>query len=112
MKNRGKTVLAAFCMVLGVTALIICDVLVDKKIITGIEAVAATVVSMALFVVSVFYVSKVDYDTGVYKCRNCGHIFKPEFKAYIMGPHTLKMRKLKCPECNEKTWCTRKRAEK
>ena len=112
MKKTGKTAWAAVAMVKGVAALIICDILIDMKIITGIPAVVAAVVSFVLFVWAVFYVVRVDYETGVYECRNCGHVFKPEFKAYIIGSHTMKRRKLRCPECNEKSWCVRKIAEK
>ena len=55
---------------------------------------------------------KVEQKAGYYECKNCGHVFKPEFKAYIIGSHTMKRRKLRCPVCNEKSWCLRKRAEK
>ena len=70
-------------------------------------AITLTAVSMVLVLIAIFYAAKVDYETGVYECRKCGHTFKPTFKSYILGVHTLTTRHLKCPKCEEKSWCRR-----
>ena len=81
----------------------------QEKIINTATAVVLIAVSVVLVWIAIFYAAKVDYETGVYKCRKCGHTFKPTFRAYVWGAHTLTTRHLKCPECNEKSWCTRKK---
>lgn len=42
--------------------------------------------------------------TEVFECSNCKETFVPTLTEYIMGPHTLKRRYLKCPHCGKKSW--------
>ena len=109
MKNK------IFISVIGVilsTALLVANaILTEEKIINSETSIVLMTVSVILLLVSVFYACKVDYETGVYQCRKCGHTFKPTFNAYVWGAHTLTTRCLKCPKCEEKSWCKRKTAK-
>lgn len=40
----------------------------------------------------------------VFECANCGRKFVPTLHAYILGPHTLRKRYLRCPHCGKKSW--------
>ncbi len=111
MKNRGKIILSVIGVVLSISLLAVSTVLAEEKIINPATAIVLIAVSVILVWIAISYAAKVDYETGVYECRKCGHIFKPTFKAYIFGMHTLTARHLKCPECNEKSWCKRKNAK-
>ncbi len=112
MKNKGKVVLSIVGVVLSIALLVITAILAEEAVISAVSAVALTVISAILVFVAIFYAAKVDYETGVYECRNCGHTFKPTFKAYILGLHTLTTRCLKCPECSKSTWCKRRSVNK
>ena len=112
MKNKGKVVLSIVGVVLSIALLVASTVLAEEKVINPATAIVLIVVSVILVFVSIFFAAKVDYETGIYECRNCGHTFKPTFKAYILGVHTLTTRCLKCPECGKSTWCKRRTAEK
>lgn len=46
-----------------------------------------------------------DREAGSFECPKCGNRFSPSMKAYIMGPHTITKRKLRCPECGESSYC-------
>lgn len=48
------------------------------------------------------------YETknGLFKCRKCEETFKVNIGKYMIAPHVFHRRKLKCPHCGEKTWCT------
>ncbi len=109
MKNKGKIILSIIGIVLSVSLLVVSTILAEEKIINPVTAAVLIAVSVILVWIAIFYAAKIDYETGVYVCRKCGHTFKPTFKAYILGMHTLTTRHLKCPECNEKSWCTRKK---
>jgi len=111
MKNKGKIILSIIGVVLSVALLVVSTILAEEKIINPVTAIVLIAVSVILVLVAIFYAAKVDYETGVYECRKCGHTFKPTFKAYIWGAHTLTTRHLKCPKCEEKSWCTRKNAK-
>ena len=108
MKNKGKIILSIVGVVLSIALLVISTVLAEEKIINTATAIAFIAVSVILVWLAISYAAKVDYETGVYECRKCGHTFKPTFKAYIWGVHTLTTRRLKCPKCEEKSWCKRK----
>ena len=111
MNNKRKIIISVIGFVISTALLVISAILAEEKIITPAIAITLTAVSTVLVLIAVFYAAKVDYETGVYECRKCGHTFKPTFKAYILGVHTLRTRHLKCPKCEEKSWCRRKMAQ-
>ena len=111
MKNKGKITVSFIGVVLSIALLVISTILAEEKIINPTTAVGLIAVSVFIVLIAISYAAKVDYETGVYKCRKCGHTFKPTFRAYVWGAHTLTTRHLKCPECNEKSWCTRKKVK-
>ena len=108
MSNKRKIIISIIGVVISITLLAISSILAEKKIINPAIAITLTAVSTVLVLIAIFYAAKVDYETGVYECRKCGHTFKPTFKAYILGVHTLTTRHLRCPKCEEKSWCRRK----
>ena len=108
MSNRGKMFIASFGVVISTALLIASAILTENAVISSAQAVIFTTVSVILTLAAISFAAKVDYETGVYECRKCGHIFKPTFKAYVWGAHSLTTRHLKCPKCKEKSWCKRK----
>ena len=108
MNNKRKIIISVICVAISITLLAISSILAEEEIITPAIAITLTAVSAVLVLIAIFYAAKVDYETGVYECRKCGHTFKPTFKAYILGVHTLTTRHLRCPKCEEKSLCRRK----
>jgi hypothetical protein len=111
MNNKRKIIISVIGVVISITLLVISAILAEEKIITPAIAITLAAVSAVLVMIAIFFAAKVDYETGVYECRKCGHTFKPTFKAYILGVHTLTARHLKCPKCEGKSWCRRKTAQ-
>ncbi len=111
MSNKGKIIISVIGVVISITLLAISSILAEEEIINTAIATTLTAVSTVLVLIAIFYAAKVEHETGVYECRKCGHTFKPTFKAYIWGAHTLTTRHLKCPKCEEKSWCRRKMAQ-
>ena len=111
VNNKRKIILSIICVVISITLLVIISILTEEKIITPAIAITLTAVSTVLVLIAVFYAAKVDYEAGVYECRKCGHTFKPTFKSYVWGAHTLTTRCLKCPKCEGKSWCRRTRVQ-
>ncbi|MBQ9985570.1 MAG: hypothetical protein IJP38_04625 [Oscillospiraceae bacterium] len=112
MNNKNKVILSFIGVFASVALLVISTILAENEVISAALAVVLTIISIISVFVAIFYAAKVDYETGVYECRNCGHTFKPTFKAYILAVHTLTTRCLKCPECGKSTRCKRRNAEK
>ncbi len=108
MSSRGKIIISVISVAISISLLAVSSVLAEEQIITPATAIALIVLSTVLLFITIFYAAKVDYSTGAYECRKCGHTFKPTFRAYILGMHTLTTRYLKCPKCEAKSFCRRK----
>jgi len=48
-----------------------------------------------------------DIHTGYFRCPHCQETFVPTMKAYLMGMHTIRKRRLVCPHCHVKSWCAK-----
>lgn len=46
-----------------------------------------------------------DYGAGAFECPVCRARFVPEMRAYLMAPHTLRKRRLRCPQCGAVRYC-------
>ena len=109
MNNKRKIIISVIGVAISITLLAISSILAEEEMITPAIEITFTAVSAVLVLIAIFYTAKVDYETGVYECRKCGHTFKPTFKAYILGVHTLTTRRLRCPKCGEKSWMKNKK---
>ena len=99
-----KKILCVIGVVISIALLTISTILAQETVISPVLATVLIIISVVLVFVAISFAAKVDYETGTYKCRRCGNVFKPTFKAYIFGAHTLTARHLKCPKCEEKSW--------
>lgn len=108
MSNKARIILSVIGVVVSIALLVVSTVLAENAVITSVLATVFIIVSVIFVIVAIFFAAKVDYETGIYECRKCGHTFKPTFKAYFRGAHTLTTRHLKCPKCEEKSWCKRR----
>ena len=66
----------------------------------------------ALYVVCGILISCYYFSNIAYICPNCHKVFKPSFKEVFFASHTPKMRRLTCPQCNNKGLCIEVFAEK
>jgi hypothetical protein len=61
--------------------------------------------SLLIFVIACVCAVIVESHIGHHICKKCNNEFQPEFKTIILAPHIGTTRYLKCPKCNEKSWC-------
>ena len=111
MSNKKRMILSIIGVVISIALLVISTILAEETLISPALATVLVIISVILVFVAISFAAKVDYETGVYQCRKCGNVFKPTFKAYLWGAHSLTTRHLKCPKCEEKSWCKRKVAK-
>ena len=106
MSNKFKNLLIIFIILLSSFPLIVSIMLAEFLPID--EWVVLIVISAVIFISGFSVGICIDYHTAVYECRNCGHEFKPGFNSYLWSMHTGPKRYLKCPECEERSWCREK----
>ena len=58
-----------------------------------------------VIIVGIIIACILDRDAGSFECPECKERFIPDMKDYIMGPHTITKRKLKCPHCGSTKYC-------
>ena len=63
------------------------------------------IVSVILFIIPCVTALKFKVETGYYECKNCQHMFVPNYKQIAALMQTPNRRLLKCPECGKWTWC-------
>ena len=105
---KQKIILAVLVMVVtfvaGMTLILLPDLLEMElwlKIFLSILGSVIICVGIAIACV-------LEKDAGVYECKHCGERFVPTMKAYILAPHLLTSRKLKCPKCGRKSYCKKR----
>lgn len=104
-ESKKKIILSAMTAGLAVFSaipLVIVSGMFEMKTSTRVLLIAIAVV---VIVMGIIIACVLDRDAGAFECAECSHRFVPEYKAYIMGPHTITKRKLRCPKCNKSTYC-------
>ena len=61
--------------------------------------------SVLCFLPPCFYALKLEVSVGAYKCKECGQEIIPTYKEALNAQHMGTTRRLKCPNCNKRTWC-------
>ena len=62
-------------------------------------------IGFVVLVIGIVVACILDREAGAFECPECKERFVPEMGAYIMGPHTITKRKLKCPKCGATKYC-------
>ena len=63
------------------------------------------IVSIILFLIPCMIALKFKVETGYYECKNCQHMFVPNYKEIAVLMQTPNRRLLKCTKCGKWTWC-------
>ena len=63
--------------------------------------------SFILFIIPCVIALKFKVETGYYECKNCQHMFVPNYKEIAVLMQTPTRRLLKCTKCGKWTWCTK-----
>ena len=63
------------------------------------------IVSVILFIIPCVIALKFKVETGYYECKNCQHMFVPNYKEIALLMQTPTRRLLKCTKCGKWTWC-------
>lgn len=104
-KKLALSIVAGCASVLSGVTLFLLAGLLPMAVLLRVLVIAIGVVVSGL---GIGVACVLDKDAGAYECPRCGHRFVPTMKEYVMGPHTMLRRKLKCPNCGKKSYCRKR----
>ena len=56
------------------------------------------------FIIGISYAIRIEKIAGYYECSKCNYKYIPTYKSVLFSMHFNRTRKMKCPNCNKKTW--------
>ena len=107
-QNKQKIILAVIIAVitlLGGISLILFAGLLE---VDGPVRIAMIAIALIIIVLGIGVCCVLDNQAGAFECRNCGKRFVPSMTAYVIGPHSLTTRWLKCPHCGKSSFCKKR----
>ena len=62
-------------------------------------------ISLSITVILLVLTCFVYFKNAEFICKKCNKQFKPTASKSILAIHTITRRYLRCPHCNQKSWC-------
>lgn len=105
MQNR-KLLYAMYALMIASLTFYFAIILIAAVLIPeGPTQLAIIMGSTIIFMVVCFLALKLEVDAGYYECKKCHHRFVASYKEVLKSMHMGTTRYLRCPKCNEKSWC-------
>ena len=107
LQQKNKTIWRTLWIIMsvGIVALLACLLVAGLLLPEGPWQLVMIVASCVVFLIPCFYALKLEVSVGFYKCKHCGHEIVPTYKEALNAMHMGTTRYLKCPNCNQKSWC-------
>ncbi len=107
IEKKNKTIWSSMwaIMIVSITGLIAALFAAAFLIPEGVWQLVTILGACVVFLIPCFYALKLEVSVGAYKCKKCGHEIVPTYSAALNAMHMGTTRYLKCPKCNERTWC-------
>ena len=62
------------------------------------------ILGLVIFAIGMIFSIKIERQAGYYECQKCHHKYIPTYKSVLFSKHINRTRKMKCPNCGEKSW--------
>ena len=62
------------------------------------------VVGIIPFAIGIGYALRIEQIARYYECSNCHYKYIPTYKSVLLSMHVNRIRRMKCPNCNKKSW--------
>lgn len=92
-------------MIVSMTALLAGILIAAFAIPEGVWQLVTILSVCVVFLIPCFYALKLEVSVGAYRCKNCGYEIVPTYSEVLNAMHMGTTRRLKCPKCNQRTWC-------
>lgn len=104
-ESKKKIILSAMIAALVIVAAVPLFIISSAFIMKIWQRFILIGIGLFIIITGIAIACILDRDAGAFECPECHERFVPEMQAYIMGPHTLTRRKLRCPNCGSVQYC-------
>lgn len=104
-ESKKKIILSAMVAALTMIAAIPLFVIAGAFIMEDWLRALLIGIGLVVIVLGIAIACVLDREAGAFECPSCKTRFVPEMGDYLMGPHTIAKRKLKCPHCGAHQYC-------
>ena len=107
IEQKDKTIWTTMwaIMIVSIIALLGGVLAIGLLMPEGPWQLVAIIAIVVVFLIPCFYALKLEVSVGAYKCKNCGNEIVPTYSEALNAMHMGTTRYLKCPKCNQRTWC-------
>ena len=107
IEQKNKTIWTTMwaIMIVSMTALLGGLFAAAYLVPEGPWQLVAIIAIVVVFLIPCFYALKLEVSVGAYKCKNCGNEIVPTYSEALNAMHMGTTRYLKCPKCNQRSWC-------
>ncbi len=106
-KEQADKRLLSLEVFVGITVTVILFVLIAvAAFLQMADWLRVTLIALGfvIFLAGCFYALRIEQVAGYYECKECGHKYVPTYKAVNLAPHMGRIRYMRCPKCNKKSW--------
>jgi transcriptional regulator with XRE-family HTH domain len=104
-ESKKKIILSAMVAVLTIAGGLPFFIIAELIEMETWQRILLIVAGLILIVWGIIIACILDKEAGAFECPACHDRFVPDMKDYIMAPHTITKRRLRCPKCGETHWC-------
>ena len=107
LEKKNRTIWSAMwiIMIVSIIGLLVSITAAALWVPEGVWQLVVILAACVLFLIPCFYALKLEVSVGAYKCKHCGHEIVPTYKQALNAMHMGTTRYLKCPNCNQRSWC-------
>ena len=106
-KEKNDKLLLRCEILMGVVCIgVMLGLTVVASLVTMEETLRILLVIIGLIplLIATPFMLKIEQIAGYYECKECGHKYVPTYKAVNLAQHIGRTRKMRCPNCNKKSW--------
>ena len=101
MKNKIKYFISAGFLILSLLLFVASAILTEYFNNLWWTIVVSLILFIGLIIITFYFYIK----ASEFVCPKCNTQFKPKANSTIWAIHTITKRYLRCPHCQEKSWC-------
>ena len=103
-RDRELLILETFIGVIVSIIMLLCIMIASFVQMDNWIRILLIVFGVIPFVIGICYAIRIEQIAGYYECSNCNYKYIPTYKSVLFSMHFNRTRKMKCPNCNKKSW--------